>query len=56
MMNTEILCFVLGWQGGTVHMVSERLAVGTDDILNASPERMRELCRLAQMKRNEDYP
>jgi hypothetical protein len=51
MSNTEILCFVLGWQGGTVHQTAERLGVTTDDILNATPERMRELCRLAQQRR-----
>jgi hypothetical protein len=51
--NTETLCFVLGWQGGTVHQVAERLYVPVDDILTATPVRMRELCRLAQQRRDK---
>lgn len=48
MTNTEILCFVLGWQGGTVHQVAATLGVAVDDVIIATPEKMRELCRLAQ--------
>lgn len=28
MTNTEILCWVLGWQGGTIHQVARALHQG----------------------------
>lgn len=46
--NTHTLCFVLGWQGGTIHQVAQVLDVTTTDIMNASEERMGQLCRIAQ--------
>lgn len=46
--NTEILCYVLGWQGGTIFLVAKALGVDTNDILYANDERMQELCRIAQ--------
>lgn len=46
--NTHILCFVLGWQGGTVHQVAQELGVTTSDIIDAGDARMGELCRVAQ--------
>lgn len=52
MNNTEILCFVLGWQGGTVHQVSQKLNISITEILDANPEQMRELCRKAQQVRS----
>ncbi len=52
--NTEILCFVLGWQGGTIHQVSRTLSVPSDDILNADAERMRGLCRMAQLAKQQE--
>jgi len=49
--NTEILCFVLGWQGGTVHQVAQCLMVTTDTILKADANVMHDLCRTAQKVR-----
>lgn len=46
--NTAVLCFVLGWQGGTIHLVAQALDVTTTDIFNADAQRMGELCRIAQ--------
>lgn len=46
--NTAVLCFILGWQGGTVHQVADALGVTRDDILTASYTRMGELARKAQ--------
>lgn len=51
MTNTEILCFVLGWQGGTIHQVSEKIGMPVDTILTADDEQMRKLCRMAQLSR-----
>lgn len=48
MSNTAILCFVLGWQGGTIHQVAEELGCTTGHILDADYEVMGELCRKAQ--------
>ena len=53
MTNCEILCFVLGWQGGTVHQVAQELNTTTDAVINASPKEMRELCRKALGLRNK---
>lgn len=52
--NLEILCFVLGQQGGTVHQVARDLSVTANEILEADYEKMQELCRAAQkVKRNQ---
>lgn len=48
--NTEILCFVLGWQGGTVHQVAKALEVEVQYILDANHDQMLDLCRKAQLK------
>lgn len=49
--NTEVLCYVLGWQGGTVHQVQQALAVRLEGILESNAEAMGELCRRAQVYR-----
>lgn len=46
--NTEVLLFVMGFQGGTVHQVAKYLETTTDDILYADNERMQDLMRKAQ--------
>jgi len=51
--NTEILMYVLGWQGGTIHQLSKELGVKDDVILDANADKMRELIALAQMIRNK---
>jgi len=33
--NTERLCYLLGWQGGTVHQVARHLRVSVESILKA---------------------
>jgi hypothetical protein len=48
MTNTSILCFVIGWQGGTIHQLVDALKVSHNDILNATDEEMGILCRKAQ--------
>lgn len=50
MSNTEILLFVLGYQGGTIHQLAQELEVSQDYILDATYEDMQDLCRLAQRK------
>lgn len=66
--NTEILMYVLGWQGGTIHQVVDVMMevyaqVNHDReqmdrykwdsyIIDADPETMRQLVRLAQIHRN----
>ena len=52
--NTEILCFVLGWQGGTVHQVAEILHVEIAAILDADHDQMHTLCRAAQQVNMND--
>lgn len=47
--NLEVLCFVLGWQGGTLEQVRRALAVAPGLIENANAEEMRDLCRKAQL-------
>lgn len=32
--NTELLCLVLGWQGGTVHQVAAATGLAVDQIIN----------------------
>lgn len=56
MPNTHVLCFVLGWQGGTIHQVAKLLGVTTSDICNADYDRMGDLCRMAQEKRKDGIP
>jgi len=51
--NLEILCFVLGWHGGTVHQVAEKLDVSPVRILNASKPTLQYLVRIAQQKRSK---
>lgn len=51
MPNTHVLCFVLGWQGGTIHQVAAALGVTTQSILDADYDIMGELCRKAQAVR-----
>jgi hypothetical protein len=53
--NTAVLCFVLGWQGGTVFQVAEALRCDTDDILEADYDGMGILCRRAQTVRGGNY-
>lgn len=50
--NTHVLCFVLGWQGGTIHQVAQELDVSNNTILDADEATMNWLCRLAQSVRN----
>ncbi len=49
MTNLEVICFVLGWQGGTLEQVAKALNVHTDIVLNADNSKMLELCRKAQL-------
>lgn len=51
--NTEVLMYVLGWQGGTLHQLAETLGIKDDVILDANADKMRELIALAQMIRNQ---
>jgi hypothetical protein len=46
--NAQVLMFVLGWQGGTIHQVSKALGVTDSAILDADYDQMGELCRAAQ--------
>lgn len=48
--NTEILMFISGWQGGTVHQIAEHLGVSITAIMLADYEDMQRLMRLAQQK------
>ena len=54
MSTTEILCFVLGWQGGTVHQVARALDVTTSHVLEATYDDMQDLCRQAQRVRGTE--
>lgn len=49
--NTEILCYVLGWQGGTIHQVGAALNCSCDRILKATGDDLHMLCRDAQYAR-----
>lgn len=49
--NLQVLCFVLGWQGGTLEEVRRALAVRPGLIESANAEEMEELCRKAQVYR-----
>ena len=57
--NAEVLMFITGWQGGTVHMLAaelfpdENISAGVSRIQEAGYEEMQKLCRLAQQRRNE---
>lgn len=50
--NTEILIFIVGWQGGTIHQIAEHLSIKTSDIILADYDKMQDLMRLAQTKRD----
>lgn len=52
MTNTEVLFFVLGKQGGTIHQLARILGVEQDEILYADYDAMQKLCRLAQQRRD----
>ena len=47
--NTQVLCFCLGWQGGTIHQVADKLQVTLDDILDADADKMIELCNKCRL-------
>ena len=49
--NTEVLCFVMSWQGGTLEQVQLALCVPARDILEADAQTMGDLCRRAQVYR-----
>lgn len=46
--NLEILLFIMGYQGGTVHQAAEDLDVSADKIINADYDEMQDLMRKAQ--------
>jgi len=46
--NTEILMFIVGWQGGTLKQLASHLKVAEDEILSADYAKMQDLMRLAQ--------
>lgn len=50
--NTEVLCFVLGWQGDTLADLAKTLEVPAETILNADRTAMQNLCRRAQLRRS----
>lgn len=52
--NTEILIFILGKQGGTVHQVAETLGVTASEIINANYDKMQDLARAAQVRRTQE--
>jgi len=56
MPNTTVLMFIMGFQGGTVHQCAKHLNTTTDDILNATSERMEDLMREAQVFRRKNDP
>jgi hypothetical protein len=35
MTNCEIACLLLGWQGGTIHQVSQATGLSVEEILNS---------------------
>ncbi len=50
--NTEILMYALGWQGGTIHQVSQAIGVDDQAILDATPDELRGYVRYAHGYRN----
>src|SRR5690606_34632921 len=48
--NTEVLMFITGWQGGTIHQLSKHLGVSNEEIIDADYDKMQILMRLAQQK------
>ena len=48
MTNTQILAFILGYQGGTVHQIAYELGVTTEAVIDADDNMMQILCRKAQ--------
>lgn len=53
---TQVLCFILGWQGGTIHQVAKEINVAVDIILNADYEVKQWLCRIAQLEAGRQSP
>ena len=53
--NTTALMFTLGWQGGTIHQVSEVLNVSPQFIIEANYIEMNVLLRQAQRIRNMEF-
>ena len=51
--NMMILMFIMGFQGGTIQQCAEYLGTTPDDILYATPGRMEDLMRQAQLVRNK---
>lgn len=51
--NLQVLCFVLGYQGGTLHQIANELGIAASDILDADYDQMGELCRKAQKLRSD---
>ncbi len=51
--NTEVLLFILGYQGGTVFQLAEELDVDVREILQADYDKMQDLMRKAQRARYE---
>lgn len=51
--NLTVLMFIMGYQGGTIHQCAEHLGTTAKDILSASPSRMDDLMRQAQLFRNK---
>lgn len=49
--NSEVLIFVLGWQGGTLKMVCDVLGVRASQVLGAKHGDMVALCSNAQLVR-----
>lgn len=47
--NLEVLCFVLGWHGGTVKMVADAVGATPGRVLMADYQDMVDLCRTAQL-------
>ena len=47
--NTEILMFIMGFQGGTVHQLAQVLQETPSSIINADYEYMQHLMRVAQL-------
>lgn len=53
--NLEILCFVRGWQGGTVHQMAAELQMLPSEIIDATYDDMQLFMRKAQrLRANEE--
>lgn len=49
--NLEVLCFVLGWYGGTVQMVADAVGATPGRVLMADRNDLIAMCRTAQLSR-----